>query len=103
MATPFMVLTPERRNRYGISLRPCDGLAHALERTSLLGGLTELNRARRDRRVGRLTWYFDFVSPFSYLQIAGNPDLFQRPDLTLVPVLFAGLLRHFDNKGPAEI
>jgi 2-hydroxychromene-2-carboxylate isomerase len=53
--------------------------------------------------VRRLTWYFDFVSPFSYLQIAGNPDLFQRPDVTFAPVLFAGLLRHFDNKGPAEI
>jgi 2-hydroxychromene-2-carboxylate isomerase len=51
----------------------------------------------------RLTWYFDFVSPFSYLQIAGNSDLFQRSHVVLVPVLFAGLLRHFDNKGPAEI
>jgi 2-hydroxychromene-2-carboxylate isomerase len=51
----------------------------------------------------RLTWYFDFVSPFSYLQLAGNPDIFERPDVALVPVLFAGLLRHFDNKGPAEI
>ena len=53
--------------------------------------------------MSRLTWHFDFVSPFSYLQIAGNPDLFQRPDVVFAPVLFAGLLRHFDNKGPAEI
>jgi len=53
--------------------------------------------------MGRLAWYFDFVSPFSYLQFSAYPDLFQRPDLDLKPVLLAGLLNHFGQKGPAEI
>ena len=47
-------------------------------------------------------WYFDFISPFSYLQIEAFDRL---PDLklTLRPVLFAGLLNHWGHKGPAEI
>jgi 2-hydroxychromene-2-carboxylate isomerase len=49
------------------------------------------------------TWYFDFVSPFSYLQFAAYPQLFARQDVTLAPVLFAGLLNHWGQKGPAEI
>src|SRR5690606_19570441 len=49
-------------------------------------------------------WYFDFVSPFSYLQFAAElPRLRERLDITLVPVLFAGLLNHWGQKGPAEI
>ena len=51
----------------------------------------------------RLVWYFDFISPFSYLQYAGYPELFRRPDIELRPVLFAGLLDHWGQKGPAEI
>jgi 2-hydroxychromene-2-carboxylate isomerase len=53
--------------------------------------------------MARITWYFDFVSPFSYLQFAAFPTLFQRSDVELKPVLFAGLLNHFGQKGPAEI
>lgn len=53
--------------------------------------------------MARLAWYFDFVSPFSYLQFAAFPNLFQRSDVDLKPVLFAGLLSHFGHKGPAEI
>lgn len=53
--------------------------------------------------MARLTWYFDFVSPFSYLQFAAFPALFQRSDVDLTPVLFAGLLDHYSHKGPAEI
>ncbi len=50
-----------------------------------------------------IDWYFDFISPFAYLQWrrlrAEAPALALRP----VPVLFAGLLSHWDNKGPVEI
>ena len=53
--------------------------------------------------MARLVWYFDFISPFSYLQYAGYPELFRRPDIELRPVLFAGLLNHWGQKGPAEI
>ena len=48
-------------------------------------------------------WYFDFVSPFAYLQF----EAFDRfPDdlaVSLKPVLFAGFLGHWEHKGPAEI
>ncbi|MSQ19335.1 MAG: 2-hydroxychromene-2-carboxylate isomerase [Betaproteobacteria bacterium] len=50
-----------------------------------------------------LDWYFDYVSPFAYLQFALHPDLMQRPDSTLCPVLFAGFLNEWGHKGPAEI
>ncbi|MBE0625417.1 MAG: 2-hydroxychromene-2-carboxylate isomerase [Burkholderiales bacterium] len=49
----------------------------------------------------QLVWYFDFVSPYSYLQLEAYPELIQTA--TLRPVLFAGLLKHWENKGPAEI
>lgn len=48
-------------------------------------------------------WYFDFVSPFSYLAIERCHRLPQDARITFVPVLFAGLLNHWDHKGPAEI
>ena len=49
-------------------------------------------------------WYFDFLSPFAYLQCAaGLPRLRERLAITCVPVLFAGLLNHWGQKGPAEI
>ncbi|MCX7893275.1 MAG: DsbA family protein [Burkholderiales bacterium] len=50
-----------------------------------------------------IVWYFDFVSPFSYLQFAAYPELVRRPEVTLKPVLFAGLLAHWGHKGPAEL
>ena len=48
-------------------------------------------------------WYFDFISPFSYLQIEAFDRLPPDVELTLRPVLFAGLLNHWGHKGPAEI
>ncbi len=48
-------------------------------------------------------WYFDFISPYAYLQWQRlrreAPALALRPR----PVLFAGLLNHWGNKGPVEI
>lgn len=51
----------------------------------------------------RVTWYFDFVSPFSYLCLARLSELPPEVELDHRPVLFAGLLQHFGQKGPAEI
>ncbi|HCK75774.1 MAG TPA: 2-hydroxychromene-2-carboxylate isomerase [Gammaproteobacteria bacterium] len=48
-------------------------------------------------------WYFDFVSPFSYLQFHRLDSLPSALDYKMVPVLFAGLLKHWEHKGPAEI
>jgi len=53
--------------------------------------------------MAAITWYFDFVSPFSYLQFAAYPDLMRRPEVAIKPVLFAGLLAHWGHKGPAEL
>ena len=46
-------------------------------------------------------WYFDFVSPFSYLALHRLKEF--SPNVVYRPVLFAGLLNHFGQKGPAEI
>ncbi len=48
-------------------------------------------------------WYFDFLSPFSYLQLAEFDRLPPDLEVTYRPVLFAGLLGHWKHKGPAEI
>ena len=46
-------------------------------------------------------WYFDFVSPFSYISLYRLKEL--AAPIVYKPVLFAGLLKHFGQKGPAEI
>lgn len=51
----------------------------------------------------RLIWYFDFVSPYSYIAFRRLHELPRDVSVELKPVLFAGLLAHFGQKGPAEI
>jgi 2-hydroxychromene-2-carboxylate isomerase len=46
-------------------------------------------------------WYFDFVSPFSYIALYRLPEM--GVPINYRPVLFAGLLNHWGQKGPAEI
>lgn len=46
-------------------------------------------------------WYFDFVSPYSYIALHRLQEL--RAPVAYRPVLFAGLLNHWGQKGPAEI
>jgi len=48
-------------------------------------------------------WYFDFVSPFSYLQCERLPELERSLRIRYRPVLFAALLEANGQKGPAEI
>ena len=48
-------------------------------------------------------WYFDFVSPFAYLQSERLASLPPRLSVRYRPVLFAGLLNAHGHKGPAEI
>jgi 2-hydroxychromene-2-carboxylate isomerase len=48
-------------------------------------------------------WYFDFVSPFSYLQCELLPSLERSLRIRYRPVLFAALLEAHRHKGPAEI
>lgn len=51
----------------------------------------------------QLDWYFDFISPFAYLQSELLGNLQGVSAIRYRPLLFAGLLKHWDNKGPAEI
>jgi 2-hydroxychromene-2-carboxylate isomerase len=48
-------------------------------------------------------WYFDFVSPFAYLQSEQLGSLGPGVSVRYRPVLFAGLLGANGQKGPAEI
>lgn len=48
-------------------------------------------------------WYFDFISPFAYLQSEQLQKLAPFVQLRYRPVLFAGLLKHWGQKGPAEL
>ncbi len=50
-----------------------------------------------------INWYFDFISPFAYLQQAQFPRFPKEIAIHPKPVLLAGLLNHLQHKGPAEI
>ena len=55
----------------------------------------------------KATFYFDYISPYAYLMWRRlndeNREFSSRLDLRYRPVLFAGLLNHWEHKGPAEI
>lgn len=48
-------------------------------------------------------WYFDFISPYSYFGLIRLEELGKELEIRHRPVLFAGLLNHWGQKGPAEI
>ena len=48
-------------------------------------------------------WYFDFLSPYAYLQLMQFKRLPDSLEIRYRPVLFAGLLQHWGQLGPAEI
>jgi 2-hydroxychromene-2-carboxylate isomerase len=47
-------------------------------------------------------WYFDFISPYSYLALADIERL-SGAEIRYRPILFAALLNHWGHKGPAEM
>ncbi len=51
----------------------------------------------------KLRWYFDVISPYAYLCFKRLPELAEAAEIEYVPVLFAGLLKAWDMKGPAEL
>jgi len=51
----------------------------------------------------QVSLYFDFVSPYSYIAFKRLHELPQDVNVELQPVLFAALLSHHGQKGPAEI
>ena len=48
-------------------------------------------------------WYFDFVSPFAYLHNFRLEEFSPHLNIERKPLLFAGLLKHWNTKGPAEL
>ncbi|MET4599605.1 DsbA family protein [Stenotrophomonas sp. 2694] len=50
-----------------------------------------------------LRWYFDFVSPYSYLHWQKVKQLPQFGRIQPVPIAFGAVLHHLGNLGPAEI
>jgi 2-hydroxychromene-2-carboxylate isomerase len=52
-----------------------------------------------------LIFYFDYISPYSFLAWRKIGELTNRYNLNLkpVPVLFGAILSHWDTRGPAEI
>ena len=51
----------------------------------------------------KAVWYFDVVSPYAYLHLHRFGELPADLAIEYKPVLFAGLLNHWGQKGPAEI
>ncbi len=51
----------------------------------------------------RVDCYFDYISPFSYLLHERLGDLPGETSVNYIPVLFAGLLKHWGQLGPVEI
>lgn len=53
----------------------------------------------------QITFYLDFISPYAYLAFRRLPEALEglSYEVRYQPVLLAGLLSHFGQKGPAEI
>jgi len=51
----------------------------------------------------RVTFYLDYISPFSYLASQALDRLDGVAEIDCRPVLFAGILAHYGTLGPAEI
>jgi len=50
----------------------------------------------------RALWHYDLISPFAYLHFHRLAPLREQVQIKAVPVLFAGMLKHWGTKGPAE-
>jgi 2-hydroxychromene-2-carboxylate isomerase len=51
----------------------------------------------------KIFWVFDVISPFAYLGLHQLSKVPEGVEVEFVPVLFAGLLNHHGQVGPAEI
>ena len=51
----------------------------------------------------KVDWYFDFISPFAYLQFSQFKKFDNELNITIHPVVFGALLKHWGQLGPAEI
>ena len=55
------------------------------------------------KRAMKVSWVFDVISPFAYLNLTQLPQLPPHVEVEYVPVLLAGLLNHHGQIGPAEM
>jgi 2-hydroxychromene-2-carboxylate isomerase len=53
--------------------------------------------------AAKVTWVYDVISPFAYLALPRLKEWPGEGGLEPLPVLFAGMLQHFGQLGPAEI
>jgi 2-hydroxychromene-2-carboxylate isomerase len=53
--------------------------------------------------VQEINFYFDFLSPYSYLAWNWVRENFQKYHFNLIPCPLGSLIRHYETKGPAEI
>lgn len=66
---------------------------------------TAPNAAPSPAAMKRITFWFDPISPFAYLAFAQLPQALEGCSYVVEyrPVLFAGLLAHWGQKGPDEV
>ena len=51
----------------------------------------------------KATWYFDFISPYAYLQNVRINEFSIELEIKRKLLVFAGLLKNWGNRGPVEI
>lgn len=51
----------------------------------------------------QVDWYFDVLSPYAYFALQRLPMFDGEAELRFRPVVFAAILNHWGQKGPAEI
>ncbi len=94
-------------NRYDHRFYPCIGLCQTDPDGLYCIGcgrpVEQLGEAPGAQTQPAADWYFDFISPFAYLQWRRLRELGGLLPIRPVPLLFAGLLKHWGHKGPAEI
>jgi len=50
-----------------------------------------------------IEWFYDFISPYAYLASQALDRLPPDIEIERVPILFAGILKRWDTRGPGEI
>ena len=81
----------------------CRGCGRTLDEIARWSSMSDAERDDIMDKLARqsVDWYFDFVSPFSHICLYRLDEV--PAPVVYKPVLFAGLLNHWGQKGPAEI
>ena len=54
-------------------------------------------------KLAQVDWYFDVLSPYAYFALQRLAPFAAEAELRFRPVVFAAILNHWGQKGPAEI